>query len=165
MKVIVGLGNPGEQYASTRHNIGFIILDNFARQLEEQWTLESKFDSIIAKGHNSILVKPQTYMNESGTPVQKILNFYKLGPSDLFVIHDDVDLPFGTIKIAKNSQAAGHNGVKDIINKLGTQEFTRLRFGVGRPTARKFEVADYVLANFTKEELDFVSKFDINPYL
>lgn len=165
MKVVVGLGNPGIGYSETRHNAGFIILDYFASKEGLDWANEDKFNSIIAKGGSFILVKPTTYMNNSGDAVQKILNFYKLDLSELLIIHDDVDLPFGVTKISKDSQAAGHHGVLDIINKLSSKDFCRLRFGIGRPEDKKYDVSDYVLSKFTKEEIDFISKFDLSSYL
>jgi len=165
MKIIVGLGNPGLEYSKTRHNVGFIILDFFASKKGLEWSNEDKFNSVIAKGEGFILVKPTTYMNNSGDAVQKLLNFHKLDTSELLVVHDDVDLPFGVIKTSKDSQAAGHHGVLDIINKLSSKDFYRLRFGIGRPEDRKFDVSDYVLSKFTQEEFDFISKFDLLPYL
>jgi len=142
MKIIVGLGNPGEQYHNTRHNIGWLALDElFANG---SWQENKKFNSFIQESGNFLCVKPQTFMNNSGQAVQKILNYYKLLPKNfglikkkgadlsdsLIVIHDDLDLTFGTIKISTDSTSAGHRGVQSIIDYLQTKKFTRIRLGI-----------------------------------
>ncbi len=165
MRLIVGLGNPGEEYTHTRHNAGFILINNYSEQLNLQWTFEPKFNSMLAKGDELILIKPHTFMNNSGDSVQKVLNFYKISPQDLIVIHDDVDLAFGMTKVSRNSDAAGHHGVLDIIEKVGTKDFTRIRVGVGRPENKKFDVADYVLSRFTEEELSLLENVSISDLL
>jgi len=144
MKLIIGLGNPGDEYKKTRHNVGFMVVDALAESLELDWKINKKFKAEIAQGNDSIIAKPQTYMNLSGQTVQAILSYYKLLPkkfgliqkkgSDLSeiltVIHDDLDIVFGKYKIAKNSRSAGHNGVQSIINQLKTKNFQRIRIGI-----------------------------------
>lgn len=158
MKIIIGLGNPGNEYADTRHNAGFLMLD----KIKETWDfppfeLNKKFKAEISKGKkgnaNILLVKPQAFMNLSGEPVRLILDFYKLTPEDISVIHDDLDISFGNYKIALDSQSAGHNGVQNIINNLGTQKFRRLRIGIGEAEENPLEAGDYVLQKFTPQEL------------
>lgn len=156
MKLIVGLGNPGKEYEMTRHNAGFLLVDT----LREAWAFpafsaEKKFSSLLSAdskdGEKTLLMKPETFMNRSGETVVSLMRFFKLSPSDIVVVHDDLDLPFGTWKNATASGAAGHNGVADIIEKLGTKEFRRIRIGIGRPESDR-DPADYVLARFTPEE-------------
>ena len=161
-KIIVGLGNPGPKYQFTRHNIGFLIVDHLAKEYRLPFTLGKKsFKSEIAlgtiKNHKVLLLKPLTYMNRSGEAVVAVLNFYKNKPEDLLVIHDDLDLPLGKIRIVKKGGAGGHNGIRSIIASLGTREFPRLRVGIGRPQGG-MKVAHYVLSNFTKEEMLLVNK-------
>jgi len=156
MKLIIGLGNPGEQYKNTRHNIGF----EFADKLRKVWDfpsfeLNQKFNAKISKKNESILAKPQTFMNLSGEAVQKMLAFYKLKPDDTIVLHDDLDIDLGSYRIATDSSSAGHNGVQDIIDKLGTQKFKRIRIGIGLKKDGQSCISDphnYVLQKFTKEE-------------
>ncbi len=157
-KLIVGLGNPGEKYTNTRHNIGFIILDNFFVHESGTWLKQAQFKSLVLKTDSSILVKPQTFMNGSGEAVSKILNFYKKGPEDLVVIHDDVDLDLGRIKLAKNSGSAGHHGIESIKEHLGTLDFYRLRIGVGRPIQVGFDIESYVLQAFLQDEKEQILK-------
>ncbi len=159
MKLLVGLGNPGKKYEQTRHNVGFIILDHIALEQGVAWEQQKKANALIAKHGQTILAKPQTFMNNSGSSVQKLAAFYGVSLADLVVVHDDVDLEFGKTKFALGMGSAGHHGIEDIIEKLGSKEFWRLRVGVGRPSgegAGKFEVEDYVLGNFTAEELEVV---------
>jgi PTH1 family peptidyl-tRNA hydrolase len=160
MKIIVGLGNPGIKYEHTRHNAGFLAVDSLQKTLSlAPWQEKKKLLGALAEGivdgEKIILVKPSVFMNESGRAVRTILDFYKAGPDVLTVIHDDLDIAPGTIKATASSRAAGHNGVADIIDMLGTQDFKRLRIGIGRPA----EVLgacepshDYVLGKFTSEE-------------
>ncbi|MBI5798474.1 MAG: aminoacyl-tRNA hydrolase, partial [Candidatus Yonathbacteria bacterium] len=126
MKLIIGLGNPGEEYIGTRHNVGREVV----RGLSKDWKVEKKLFAEIAKHNDIIFALPTTYMNESGQPVQLLVTRYALRVTDLVIIHDDIDLPLGTIRISKNASAGGHNGVQSIIDALGTKEFTRLRIGV-----------------------------------
>lgn len=159
--LIVGLGNPGREYRNTRHNIGFLAIDALARSLNVTLgKVQSK--ALVGQGKigvsKVILVKPQTYMNLSGQAVSGLLNFYKISTEHLIVIHDDIDLPFGTIRIRPGGGSAGQKGVNSIIEKVGTQEFARMRLGVGRPPGQ-MDAAAYVLQPFTKEDEEFLVNF------
>jgi peptidyl-tRNA hydrolase, PTH1 family len=168
MKLIVGLGNPGQKYAKTRHNIGFVFLDKLQAKWEfPAFALNKKLDAEISqssyKGEKIILAKPQNFINLSGASVQKILAFHKLTPADLFVIHDDKDIVCGKYKLATNSSSAGHNGVQNIIDMLGTKEFKRMRIGIKNENENasapsKIETSDFVLGKITKEELEEIEK-------
>ena len=152
--LIIGLGNPGRQYRENRHNIGFLLLDSLAKQLNTQFTrLQSK--ALVSKtryqDNQIILAKPQTFMNLSGQAAASLVNFHKIPHDRLMVAYDDVDLPFGALRMRPSGGSAGHNGMNSIIEKLGTQEFPRLRIGVGRPPGR-MDAAAYVLQDFNKEE-------------
>jgi PTH1 family peptidyl-tRNA hydrolase len=154
MKCFVGLGNPGKKYESTRHNIGFMAIDAFA----SRWSIPmtgQKFKAIIGegvvKGEKVILIKPQTYMNLSGESVRAYLDFYKADIEDLVIIYDDLDTSVGQMRLRYKGSAGGHNGIKSIIQHLGTQEFNRIRLGISRPQPG-FDIADYVLSLFLKEE-------------
>jgi len=153
MKLIVGLGNPGEKYAKTRHNLGFMVVDKFLRKLTPSqktvWQESKKFNSLVAKVGDVLLVKPQTMMNASGFAVAKIADFYKIKPEDIWIIHDDVDLPLGELKIRSGGAAAGHHGVESIIKHLGTDKFVRFRLGIGHPgRGADGLVEKYVLREF-----------------
>ena len=152
MKLIVGLGNPGKQYVNTRHNIGFCILDKYLGDVK--WS--SKFNGLYyeknIKGEKFIFLKPQSFMNLSGNVVKSFVNFYKLSYKDVLVIQDDLDLISGKYRIKVNSSAGGHNGIKDIINHLGTDAFARIKVGVSHD--RSVDTKDYVLGNFSKSELE-----------
>ncbi|ASF37677.1 aminoacyl-tRNA hydrolase [Halobacillus halophilus] len=154
MKCIVGLGNPGKKYAKTRHNIGFMILDELVKQ--NHWSLEqTKFRGIYTtehvNGEKILLLKPQTFMNLSGESLVQFMNFFDLEADDILVVYDDLDLPPGKIRLRKKGGHGGHNGIRNIIDHLGTKEFNRLRVGVGRPDG-PVSVVDYVLGTFTKQE-------------
>ncbi len=154
MKLIVGLGNPGSKYDSTRHNLGFMVVDKL---ISEQRGLMGKLISVetplkLILGKEEVLfLKPKTFMNESGASVAQTINFYKVNPTDLWVVHDDLDLPFGTVRVSFNSSSAGHRGVESIIERLGTKEFHRLRLGVGRPP-EPIPAEAFVLQPFSAEE-------------
>ena len=157
MKLIVGLGNPGKEFEITRHNAGWLCLDRFA--LAEK--LSSKKSSNLQAeifdykvGRNKVvLAKPQTFMNNSGVSVNIMRNFFRVATKDLVVVHDDKDIPVGEIRVQTNRGAAGHNGIKSIIEHIGTQDFTRIRIGVGPVEKVKIEViSNFVLNKFTKEE-------------
>lgn len=162
MYLIVGLGNPGIKYTLTRHNIGFLALDALAKSFdakierEEHKALTLKFK---LDGEDVILAKPQTFMNLSGESVVSLMQFYKIEPSKLFVIHDEIDLPFGYMKVQKGRGAGGHNGIKSISELLGHQDYARLRLGVGRPSNPHIPVVDYVLQNFDKTEQEKLVEF------
>ncbi|MFA6160222.1 MAG: aminoacyl-tRNA hydrolase [Parcubacteria group bacterium] len=165
--IIVGLGNPEKKYEFTRHNAGFIFLDKLQSQWEfPDFEFNKKFNAEISKNNleekEILLVKPQTYMNLSGTAVKAILDFYKLSPDDIIVIHDDIDIPLGKYKIATDSSSAGHNGVQNIIDQLGTQKFRRVRIGIGQEKEGalvcRLGVHDFVLEKFTPQELEKIEK-------
>ncbi len=155
MKIIVGLGNPGREYKDTRHNIGYMVLEELSRRypLEKQ---DSKFDAVI--GHVRIgqekvlLVKPLTYMNLSGKSVQPLVHWYKLDLDHLMVVCDDMDLPPGTIRIRMKGGSGGQRGLNSIIDRLGTKEFARMRIGIGRP--ERADAVDWVLGRFIGNEKD-----------
>lgn len=154
---IVGLGNPGDKYARTRHNFGWLALDMLHEAWGgNAWRVDKKFQAEISEAAHAdrkvFFIKPQTFMNHSGRSVRAILDFYKVSPQDLIVLHDEVDIPFGRIKTTLSSRAAGHNGVKDIIDALGTQDFRRLRLGVGKGDNPQIAISDFVLAPFTPDE-------------
>ena len=152
--LIVGLGNPGKKYESTRHNMGQMVLSAFADKHLLPFKRESMLKGEVAKGTvkegKVFLLFPTTYMNLSGQAVRKTMDFFKLSREEILIISDDVALPFGTLRFRDKGSAGGHNGLKDIEEKLGTQDYQRLRLGVGEPAVGYLE--DHVLAPFTKEE-------------
>lgn len=164
-KLIIGLGNPGEKYKKTRHNIGFILLDLLAEEMNTDFEFNSAFNAEIAESKTGtekiILCKPQNFMNNSGQAISKLINYYKISPQDFLVIHDEIDLPFGRIKTASDSSSAGHKGVQSIIDYLQTQEFKRIRFGINQEK-NKLTTELFVLKNFSKEELARINKLEIN---
>lgn len=132
MKLIVGLGNPEDKYAGSRHNLGFEVLDELLRKLNlVDWVKEDKFKSELIKAPELILVKPQTYMNHSGMAVKLLADYFKIPPESIIIIHDDLDLPLGKIKVRMGGAGAGHHGVESIIKELGTDQFIRVRLGIG----------------------------------
>jgi peptidyl-tRNA hydrolase, PTH1 family len=155
MILIIGLGNPGKEYGQTRHNIGFIILDKFG---EETGILSqiSKFNSILFKsdysGKDLICAKPNTFMNNSGSAILKVTKHFEGKIESTIVIHDDLDIEFGQIKLKSGGGTGGHNGLESIVKKLGHPDFDRLRFGIGRPGSRK-DPADFVLSKFKRSEI------------
>ena len=155
MKLVVGLGNPGAQYAKTRHNIGFMIVDEVARSQSASWKLDKKMQAELAEttvdGEKIIFAKPQTFMNHSGESVQKIMQFYKISPSDVWVVFDDIDVPFGKLKLRQEGSAGGHQGVVSTISHIGTN-FVRIRVGISL-NDRAVEPSEvYVLKPFKPEE-------------
>ena len=165
MKLIVGLGNPGRGYAHNRHNVGFVCLNHFARKQG------IRFDSKQGKartgtgevaGSQVLLAKPQTHMNLSGQSVSRLIKKFNINLNDLLVIHDDLDLPLGKIRLSHGSSSGGHKGIDSIISSLGSQDFTRLRVGIGRPATEglaeisEADIIAYVLSNFTPEEKQIV---------
>lgn len=154
MKIIVGLGNPGDEYEATRHNVGFRVVDRLSSRFGGNFKkarFKSVESSIDIDGSKLVLVKPSTYMNLSGEAVSGAIRFYKRKADSLLVIHDDLDLPLGRLKFSHASSAGGHHGVESIIEHLGTQHFSRLRFGIGKPM-RSGQTVDYVLSSFKEEE-------------
>ncbi len=155
MKLIVGLGNPGKEYASTRHNAGFLALDILADKLNvdiNQKVFNSLVGKTMYKGQQVFLMKPQTYMNNSGEAVRKMVNYYQLDPKeDLLVIYDDLDLSYGQIRLRSKGSSGGHKGMKSIIANISTQEFARIRIGIEKNPF--IPTADYVLGKVEKENL------------
>jgi PTH1 family peptidyl-tRNA hydrolase len=157
MKAIVGLGNPGREYAGTRHNIGFEVIDEVARRWNVRlrpW--KSAADLAVVTGRSAVLVEPQTFMNLSGDAVGRVAAFHKLEPADVLVVVDEVQLPLGRIRLRRAGSSGGHNGLKSIIQHIGT-EFPRLRIGVGRGDP-KWDLADHVLSRFGREEREAVAE-------
>jgi len=153
--LVVGLGNPGRQYERTRHNVGWLVVDELARRLDGSW--RSKFSGRLAEvrldGRKLALLKPETFMNDSGRSVGAAARFFKVDPEGLLVVHDDVDLEAGRLQARAGGGLGGHNGLRSLAQTLGTQDFQRLRIGVGRPgRGDRRSVADYVLAPFGADE-------------
>jgi peptidyl-tRNA hydrolase, PTH1 family len=158
MKLVVGLGNPGRKYAGTRHNVGFEVVDALAGRHRLEWE-SAPAEALIAKwrGAGALLVKPLTFMNLSGYAVGDLLRYFKVDLADLLVIVDEVQLELGRLRTRGSGSAGGHNGLKSLIEQLGTDQFARLRFGVGRGDARR-DLADHVLATFDKDEQPIVAE-------
>ena len=150
--VVVGLGNPGSKYAGNRHNIGAVVIEDIAS--ERGANLKShKSGCLAGEVAGVVLARPTSYMNESGRPVAALLRFYKTPPSHLVVVHDELDIPFGDIRVKVGGGVAGHNGLKSVAQHLGTKEFVRIRFGISRPPGQR-DAADHVLSDFAKRERD-----------
>ncbi len=154
MKCIVGLGNPGKKFEQTRHNIGFMIIDELARRHQIKLK-KKKFNGLYAlesiNGEKVVLLEPQTYMNLSGESIRPLVEYYEIDLSDIVVIYDELDLPQGKIRLREKGGHGGHNGIRSIIDHLGTKEFKRIRVGIGRPST-PMPVPDYVLGAFSKQE-------------
>ena len=169
MKLIIGLGNPGIQYEKTRHNLGWRVIGRLARKLgASSWKIEMRFNAFVAEtflnGEKIIFARPQTFMNNSGIAVKSIANYYKIPNEEILVVHDEIDLPLGEIKVQKGRGAAGHNGVQSVIDHLKTKNFIRIRLGIV-PEARLLEktlsrslASEFVLQNFTTKEEKIVKK-------
>lgn len=153
MKAVIGLGNPGLKYQETKHNVGFMLLDILVK--EKGYAYRNDFRGKVAEGrqadHRILYMKPYTYMNLSGMAVGQLVNYYKIPSEKILVIYDDMDLPLGKIRMRSDGSAGGHNGMKSIIGELGTQNFWRLKIGVGRPK-ENWDVINHVLSSFNKEE-------------
>lgn len=164
MFLIIGLGNPGKKYQKNRHNIGFMILDQLARQHKTKIN-KVKYKSLYGKGligkEKVIFAKPHTYMNLSGEAVVQFLKWHRISPENMIVIYDDMDLPLGKIRLRPNGRAGGHNGLKSIIDTIKTLDFPRLRIGIGKPT-NKIPAEKYVLTNFKKVEAETIGDAIIN---
>jgi len=156
MYLIIGLGNPGSRYQQTRHNIGFMVLEDIAARWEVDIRQKS-FDALWNRGKvagaNALLAMPQTYMNLSGNAVRRLQDYFKVDTGNVIVIHDDLDLPFGTVRLKAGGGDAGHKGLKSIVNCLGSADFMRVRMGIGKPAGRT-PVEDYVLQKFNQDESD-----------
>lgn len=159
MKVIVGLGNPGAQYANTPHSVGFEAVDAIASEIGAAWENKKAFSCLMAKGVLSgvpvLLVKPQTFMNLSGDSVAPVVKYHNATPADLIVVQDDIDIPLGCLRIRKNGSCGGHNGIRNIIERLGSQSFIRLKVGVGKD---KSNVIGHVLGKFDPASRTTVDK-------
>ena len=155
MRLIVGLGNPGSEYAETRHNAGFWFCERLARELGTSFARESRYHGFVAKarvaGADLWLLMPQTFMNRSGQAVQALAHFYRIEPGEMLVVHDELDIPPGQLRLKYGGGLGGHNGLKDITGHLGTQDYWRLRVGIGHPGDRN-EVINYVLKPPRREE-------------
>ena len=147
MKLVVGLGNPGKEYKDTRHNIGYLVLDNYLGDVI--W--KERLDAYYYKKNDIVFIKPTTYMNLSGYAVKKYMNYYNIDIRDILVIQDDLDMLVGTYKLKKNSSSGGHNGIKSIIQELGTEEFIRLKIGIGKD--KKIPTDKYVLSKIPSEDM------------
>ena len=155
LRLIVGLGNPGPDYAETRHNAGFWFCERLARELGTSFSRESRYHGLVAKcrlaGADIFLLMPQTFMNRSGQAVQALAHFYRIAPAEMLVVHDELDIPPGQLRLKFGGGLGGHNGLKDITSHLGTQDYWRLRIGIGHPGDRN-EVVNFVLKPPRKEE-------------
>jgi PTH1 family peptidyl-tRNA hydrolase len=160
MKLVVGLGNPGRRYEGTRHNVGFVVLAELARKCAAG-KAKSKFHGLVFDaslgGQPALLLCPETFMNLSGTSVQEAQSFYKIALEDLLVICDDINLPLGKLRLRGSGSSGGQKGLEDVIRRLGTEDFARLRIGVGQP-AEGWSWVDYVLSKFTKDEIPVVAE-------
>ena len=166
MKLIVGLGNPGTSYKNTRHNIGFLAADNIAgrnRLIFKESSFNAQICTGTAYGESIIIAKPRTYMNLSGEAISGITEHYNLFPEDIIVIHDDMDIEFGRIKIKTRGGSAGHRGIESIIDNLQSDEFLRIRAGIGKPAVDTIPV-DYVLQDFTEAENKLMPNVLVNIY-
>ena len=163
MKIVVGLGNPGLKYEFTRHNIGFRIVDNLARDIEIEFKKVKSYYSLISRGminnHKVILLKPQTFMNLSGRAVSKVVSYYKIPLRDLLIVYDDLNLELGQVRIRKKGSAGGHKGIESIMQYLDSEEIPRLRIGIGNSSVNfNFNYVPYVLSNFDNEERDKIGE-------
>ena len=173
IRLIVGLGNPGEKYERTRHNAGYWWVDAIAAAKRATWKRETKFSGWTTRveegGREYLLLKPSTYMNESGRSVSAVMRFFKIEPGEMLVVHDELDLAPGVVKLKKGGGTGGHNGLTDVADALGTKDFWRLRIGIGHPGHRDL-VADYVLEKARRAEQDaidpaFERSLDLLPRL
>lgn len=160
--LVVGLGNPGKEYAGTRHNAGFLLVERLAEKWRANWSLEKKFSSRMAKrdkeGQRVILCQPQTFMNASGEAVGALSRFYRLPPEQILVMVDDADLPLGQLRMRPEGSCGGHHGLESIEQQLGTQAYPRLRIGIGRKTGDGRQITGYVLGQFGSEEREILDR-------
>lgn len=160
IKLLVGLGNPGKRYEKTRHNVGFMVVDDLLRKLRVQRYTEeclSHLYKVNFQGREILIAKPQTYMNNSGLAVVNLLEEYKIEPEEMLVIYDDLDLPFGRLRLRLEGSSGGHHGIESIIREIKGENFPRLRIGIGRPKD-KSKVVDYLLSPFDKEEEEVLNR-------
>ncbi len=162
LHLIVGLGNPGAEYARTRHNVGFLVLEELAKRASAAWNLEKRFNARVAKresaGRKILLAEPQTFMNSSGEAVGALLAFYRIPPLQLLVIVDDADLPFGQIRLRPKGSSGGHHGLESIEQHIGSQSYARLKVGIGRTKNGRREITNYVLGKFSGDEKKLLEK-------
>lgn len=166
MKLVVGLGNPGLEYKNTRHNVGFNFIDGYLKNRNFLSNWSKKFNSLILKtkinNYDVIFLKPQTFMNLSGDSVKKIIDYYKINIDDILVVSDDLDLNLGNFKLKKSGSCGGHNGLRDIENKIGTNIFKRLKIGISNN--KQYDTKDYVLGSLSKNEMNTLNDLFINLY-
>jgi len=163
MKLVIGLGNPGEKFKNTRHNIGFQIIDELIKEGDfPGFRILKKYHSLISEGflnkEKIIAAKPQTFMNNSGRAIKALYNFHKIKIDSLIIIHDDIDLPLGKLKLQKNRGAAGHKGVESIIKELGTKNFWRIRTGIQPKNGKPADIERFVLQKFKREEQKIITE-------
>ncbi|HTD64984.1 MAG TPA: aminoacyl-tRNA hydrolase [Candidatus Limnocylindria bacterium] len=162
LHLVVGLGNPGAGYARTRHNAGFLVVEELARRASASWNLEKKFEARVAKadraGRKMLFAQPQTFMNASGEAVGALMNFYRVPVGQLLVIVDDADLPFGEIRLRAKGSSGGHHGLESIEKHIGSREFARLKVGIGRTQDGRREITNYVLGKFNADEAKLLEK-------
>lgn len=156
MKLVVGLGNPGKKYKSSKHNVGFMCLDHFANLNKLDFKLDKKFEGEWVKIDNYILLKPHTFMNNSGKSIKKMLEYFDIELDDLLIIYDDLDLPLGKLRLREQGSPGGHNGIKSVLSHLSCQSFKRVRIGIDRNSV--IETKNYVLADFSKKEMETISE-------
>jgi peptidyl-tRNA hydrolase, PTH1 family len=161
LHLIVGLGNPGAQYARTRHNVGFVVVEKLAERWHARWSLEKKFDALVARterdGRRVLLCEPQTFMNSSGDAVRALADFYDVAPVRVLVVVDDADLPVGQLRLRPGGSSGGHHGLESIETQLGTREYPRLRVGIGRRDGAR-EITGHVLGRFDSTDASLVDK-------
>jgi PTH1 family peptidyl-tRNA hydrolase len=161
LHLIVGLGNPGAQYARTRHNVGFMVVEKLADRWRAHWSLEKKFEALVARterdGRRILLCQPQTFMNSSGEAVRALVNFYDVAPVRVLVVVDDADLPVGHLRLRPGGSSGGHHGLESIETQLGTREYARLRVGIGRRDGAR-EITGHVLGRFDSTDATLVDK-------
>ena len=157
MHLIAGLGNPGDKYTQTRHNIGFLIIDEIIRNQNVSTINNKNFQSLTFKSNSNIYSKPQTFMNNSGVAIKNIADYYDIANENIIIIHDDLDLKFGAVKFKRGGGHGGHNGLRSIDSHIGS-DYIRVRIGIGKPK-QKEDVAHYVLSNFSKEEFQHMSEY------
>ena len=154
IRLIAGLGNPGPEYAGTRHNVGFLVVDRLAEQFGSTWERSTKWEAVVTKCGEVFLLKPMSFMNRSGHPLFAIAQFYKIDPAEILVVLDDLALPLGRLRLRADGGSGGHNGLESIIVQFGTEEIPRLRIGIG--VAPRDGGVDYVLSRFFEEEKPLV---------
>lgn len=161
-RLIVGLGNPGKEYEATRHNVGFLVVDQFAaKQRAEEWKANRNFKGDLSQiidpnGEKIHLLKPTTYMNDSGSCIQKVCSYYKIPPEEMIIVYDEINLPVAEVKISLRGSAGGHNGMDDILKRIHSS-FTRLRIGVGQKPHKEMDLADFVLGKFSPEDQNLIN--------